>query len=193
VTENDDSGEFAHSFITWLYPRLCSGSGLWHTTSRYGYLAIRSQGAILPNPGDRPFTFPQSRNSFGVLNGYVCLFDFAAASEKERLSQLHKWDHFFYRDDEFCTVAIKLDRDRLQDRLVPNRAARESPGDRSRVWIPYVEAWYPGAIPLIAIVRYLFIVHDRIEDSIELTPDDPFHTEIEVVLRDLAHDDRLAR
>ena len=77
----ENVNQFEKSFIAPLFPEL--RIGLWHTTSLQGYLGIQLSGFIEPNNGNRPFTYPQTENSYGFCKGYICLFDFGAASENE--------------------------------------------------------------------------------------------------------------
>ena len=112
--------------------------GIWHITSLENFIRIQENGFIRPNNGRRPFTFPQSKNSYGLLNDCICLFDLASATENECILCFAKWTKFFYHYFPF-TVAFELDRSMISGKLIPNNVAREKIGN-SQVWIPWVEA-----------------------------------------------------
>ncbi len=141
-------------------------SGIWHLTSPSGILGIEKSGGIEPNLGERKYTFPQSENSYGKLKEYVCLFDFCSVNDAEFISTFIKWGCFFWHHKPF-TVALKLNYQYLTSYLIPNQAAHEEVGNR-KVWIPYIEVWYPETIPISAIERYFMIPVREKSEFIEL-------------------------
>ncbi|MFN0242053.1 MAG: hypothetical protein ACKVWV_04105 [Planctomycetota bacterium] len=150
--ENRD--DFMKSELGAVWPEL--RSGIWHTTSVRALQSIRSDGFIHTNADRRyEFAWPDSDRSYGRMNGMVCLFDFASASEDECFTDCVKWIGFFSRHDPI-TVAIELSRAALSANLVASSAATVEDPDCQHMWIPYVEAWHRGPIPTSAIRRYGF-------------------------------------
>lgn len=153
--------------------------GIWHCTGPRGYAGIRSSGAIEPSDGRNPYTFPQTANSYARKKCYVSLFDFGAASDSECFSMHFKWTRFFSHFEPF-TAVLELDRATLAERLVPASVARQ-PEAYGTVWIPHVEAWHAGPIPVSAVRRYLMVPNRRIAEATWLSPDDVRHADFERV------------
>lgn len=146
--------EFRGSFVSKLFSYL--KKGLWHTTSSKGLTGILHDGFILPNNGERLFSYPQTENSYAFLHEYVALFDFESATERQCIEEHLKWATFFTRYDPL-TIAIELSRENIKQWLIPPRRA-EQEVDFSQMWIPYVECWSSKPIPKEAIVRCLLIL-----------------------------------
>jgi hypothetical protein len=145
-------------------------SGIWHLTGLEGFSGIEKSGYIEPNSGSRKYTFPQSANSYGTLKQYICLLDFCSVNYNEFVYTFNKWRHLFSQHNPI-SVALKLNREYLFPRLIPNNTAREEVGI-TKVWIPYVEAWYPEIIPLSAIEKYFIFgicENDKKHDFVEVT------------------------
>lgn len=164
-----DLASFRESWIGELFPRL--RGRLWHNTSLQALREIRSTGAIEPNRGQFPFTFPQTGNSYGFAKGYVSLFDFVTPTEEECIHFYMKWAGFFSHHKPY-TVAIDIAAHRLPGRLVSNEAARLEVGFK-KVWIPWVEAWHDGPIPISAFNGYLLIPASRSEQVAWLADGEP--------------------
>lgn len=146
----------SESWISKYYDLICNG--LWHLTSPRGILGIKRSGFIEPNCGNFQYTLPQSKNSYGKSKKYVCLFDFFSANDTEIIYTSDRWIDFFRCHKPF-TVALKLNRKSLAPSLISNDVARQDIGYR-KVWIPYVESWYPRAIEISEIVNYFVIPFD---------------------------------
>ena len=128
--------------------------GVFHRTGIEGYKGIRQTGNILPNKGNFPFSYPQSEKYYGYSMGYICLFDFEAAREEDYRGNYHLWADFFY-DHKPKTVILKLNRQKLADKLIPNSARPKNGEVGYKPAIAYVEVWYPVAIPVSAIDSYI--------------------------------------
>ena len=129
-------------------------NGLWHRTSVDSLAAIFETGAIVPNDGRFPVTYSQSNDSYGRKIGAVSLFDFASASLAYIEEFEPVWGKFLY--DQQPSILIEISRKVIADRLVPNRAKWEECGTQY-AYIPRVEAWCKGEIPIVAFKRYLVI------------------------------------
>jgi hypothetical protein len=124
--------------------------GVFHRTHVEGYRGIRKCGQILPNDGTLPLSYPQSNVYYGYSKGYICLFDFESAREEDYRANHHMWAQFFY-DGKPVTIVLKLNRQKLAAKLIPN-SSRPRPGETGyKPAIAYVEAWYPNPIPLSSV------------------------------------------
>ncbi len=127
---------------------------LWHRTGLEALLGIIKIGAIRPNDGSFPSTYPQSLNSYGRDIKAVSLFDFASASVTQIKDQEDKWRQFL-SDQGLITIIIGINRSTIAGRLVPNGDAWMTLGTRN--WIPHVEAWCRDEIPTTAFERYVVV------------------------------------
>lgn len=118
---------------------------------------IFETGAILPNDGRFPDTYPQSKGSFARVHNLVSLFDFSKRTEDECLKQIHDWYRFFF-DHKPVTLVILLDRKLLTANLMTNEKAVEiTKGTFDPIFLPHLEAFYPQPIPCRAFTGYLII------------------------------------
>ena len=130
---------------------------LCHRTGVKALKSIFDAGAILPNDGSFPDTYPQSKGSFARKHNLVSLFDFEKQTENECLKQIHNWYRFFF-DHKPVTIVILLDRKILSANLMTNEKAVEiTKGTFDPLFIPHVEAFYPRPIPCSAFTGYLII------------------------------------
>lgn len=137
-----------NSTVSKIYPFL--KGGLFHRTSIEGYRGIKKSGKILSNNGQFPYTYPQSRFYFASSKSYISLFDFSSVRYQDLISIHHTWGGFFF-DQNPVTIVLRLDKEQLSDKLIPNSAAKTDNPER-RGYIPYIETWYPEAIPFNAII-----------------------------------------
>jgi len=132
-------------------------NNLCHRTGMEALKNIFNTGAILPNDGTLPDTYPQSKNSFARIHNLVSLFDFEKQTEDECLKQIHDWYRFFF-DHKPVTIVILLDREILSANLITNEKAVEiTKGTFDPIFIPNVEAFYPQPVPCKAFTGYLII------------------------------------
>lgn len=148
--EKKDYGleSWKNSTISKIYPFL--KDGLFHRTSIDGYQGIKRSRKILSNSGRFPYTYPQSKHSFGSSKSYISLFDFSSAQYRDIISIHHTWGGFFF-DQDPVTIVLRLNKKPLSKKLIPNDQAKlDNPENKG--YIPYLEAWYPGAIPFSVII-----------------------------------------
>ena len=132
-------------------------NSLCHRTGIGALRNILKTGAIFPNDGSFPGTYPQSKISFARVHNLVSLFDFEKQTDAEGIEQIHNWYRFFF-DHKPVTIVILLDRAQLTANLIPNAKAVEvTKGKFEPLFIPYVEAFYPKPIPYEAFTGYLII------------------------------------
>lgn len=134
--------------------------GYWHVTSIDGWSGIQKVGAIGPNVDGRyskRFGDITDR-SFGYINGFVSLFDFCDPTEEKIMRQWgNSWDVLVNTQED--QILIKFDRLKLITDIIPN--ARNFCPYRGQIeggCIPWVEVWYPRAIP-IAFIQSVYRLH----------------------------------
>jgi hypothetical protein len=155
ILEEYEIRNFYDSFIIPLFPLL--RQGIYHRTSIESYRGIRKDGYIIPNDGRFSFTYPQSEHSYAFANGFVSLFDFESVTIEHCILIQSTWMDFFV-DFTPATILLKLDRRKLKEKLIPNEAAPKPGSKDYRVFIPYVEVWYPEPIPLSVIQNYIVVL-----------------------------------
>jgi hypothetical protein len=143
-------------------------NNLCHRTGMVALKNIFDTGAILPNDGTFPDTYPQSKNSFARIHKLVSLFDFKKQTEDRCLQSVHDWYRFFF-DHKPVTIVILLDRKILTPKLITNeKAVAITKRTFDPIFIPYVEAFYPRSVPCKAFTGYLIIcsVYEKIYEYI---------------------------
>jgi hypothetical protein len=143
-------------------------NNLCHRTGAKALRNIFNTGAILPNDGTFPDTYPQSNSSFARIHNLVSLFDFEKQTNDECLKQVHNWYRFFF-DHLPVTIVILLDRKILSASLIANEKAVEiTKGTFDPIFIPNFEAFYPQPVPCKSFTGYLIIcgVYEKIYEYI---------------------------
>jgi hypothetical protein len=75
-----------------LWTQLRGDEHLWHQTSLPALEVILRDQQIIPNTGQLPVTYPQSRNGYAWHLGAVSLFDFDTSDEQRALEEIEiKW------------------------------------------------------------------------------------------------------
>ena len=144
-------------------------NNLCHRTGVKALKNIFDTGAILPNDGTFPDTYPQSKVSFARVHNLVSLFDFSKQTEDECQKQIHNWYRFFF-DHKPVTMVILLDCKLLAANLMTNEKAVEiTKGTFDPIFLPHVEVFYPHPIPSRAFTGYL-IICDVYETIYEYIP-----------------------
>jgi hypothetical protein len=88
--------------------------------------------------------------------GYICLFDFESAREEDYGSNYFlAWCGFFTKREP--TIVLRLNRQKLADKLIPNSKRPRLGKTGYKGSIPFIEVWYPEAIPVSAIDSYVVI------------------------------------
>lgn len=139
---------------------------LWHRTSVESLKQILDHGAIEPNDGRFPETYPQSKSCYGRYIGAVCLFDFDTEPLDEILVHAWKWAAFL-TDRGAATVLIRIARDALDPTKLtlppevkyPNMPRVQGHDGAAYVptYIPRVEAWYRAPVRAAAFREFVLI------------------------------------
>jgi hypothetical protein len=125
--------------------------------------------------GELGFTFPQSEISYYRKRRCVCVFDLRTATLEQIEDALGK----FYFLDPFSSLGkgdpvFLLLNDACFEKLIPWTEAQKE--GYSSMWIPYVEAGYPGAVPWNSIARVLLVEvrnRRRVPKPLPAVLDDP--------------------
>lgn len=132
---------------------------VFHVTSVNNYERIRMHGALLPNSGERDFTFPKSKISYAKKNGFISLFDFYTCPDEKIEVMKHIWMRIVAKHRP--TIAIIFNIDDLKNRIILNSVLGDGFMDytfmQENYYIPRVEAWYPGPIGVDRFKRVLII------------------------------------
>jgi len=157
LLDEHDLESFRQSGVYEIFPLL--RKGILHRTNPKSYWGIKESGFIIPNQGQFPYTYPQSKVYYAHSKGYVCLFDFESVSEEECIFIYHTWGGFF-SDQKPFTVVVRLNREILADELIPNSAGPKSGQEDYKSYIPFIEVWYPKPVPISAIDGYMITFWD---------------------------------
>jgi hypothetical protein len=87
-----------------------------------------------------------AQTSYGAKRGYLCLFDFrvSAKSELEEAFIRHYFIKPFHYGNTYCYLSLAPS---AWPKLIPWQHASSEVGTKE-LYIPFVEAWYPGDLPL---------------------------------------------
>lgn len=151
---------------------------IFHLTTAKAYKRILKDGFIFGNQYEKYPMNPGSLESFGRDRGWVCLFDLRGKSDKEIDDSLMKY--YFLGPCWFKEIFQSYTESRLVylimlkacfDQLVPNQEGIESwtNGSGFTQFIPNVECWFPGKLPIELISEALCV---RIRNSVR--KDNPF-------------------
>jgi hypothetical protein len=157
----------------WSYSRaslfdLIAG-GLYHTTSSQGFRAIAATGAIIADPPVKAFPSTPGRECQAQRIRSIALFDMRSVSRVDAIAQEPNWAQFFFGSFGEplgpVRVILRLELGEREAQLIANRTPDvvDLP-DRPPIvprWIPHVEAWHPGPIPLAAVSTVLTYHGDR--------------------------------
>lgn len=130
---------------------------VFHVTRRSSFDDILPTGYVEPNDGTRK-GFGAS-GSYARLKGYVSVFDFRSGTPEQIEVEFRKC-YPTLLGDELSFLFLTPE---AYAGIVENKAAREEVGFTKR-WIPLIEAWHPGRLPLQNVQE---VVH------VSLPPDPP--------------------
>ena len=132
---------------------------VFHLTTLRNYQSILKDALIRHNQnGNLTSPFPFEKH-FGSNRGYVCLFDLRNTTPEQIQNALVGSLHFLDPFDDDTDVVYLFVSPRLYGKLITNEKAPALLGDRRKeMWIPEVECWHEGDIPIDLIERVL-VVH----------------------------------
>ena len=124
-------------------------SRLWHRTNIEGLAGILADLAIRPSDGSfkRRYT-----GGLCSLNGGVCLFDFDKATMNEIHQAAVHWEHILREHGPSAVLLrinpVELDKDNIRSSNYEALSKTIAETGRSANFIPYVEAYHVGPIPV---------------------------------------------
>lgn len=143
--------------LDWRFPVYKYIRGrLFHRTTCQGMRGILSSGAIIPNNGSFPFSFPRSQASYGFRNRCICLFDFEGTSADEQIQTFVIWDNLIGQRGKTFFLVI-LDSTELRPHLISSRSVPEPGQPNYAGCMRPIECWYSRLIS-INLVRQIVVV-----------------------------------
>lgn len=119
---------------------------VFHATGRPSFGAISGDGQILPNTDGRfGDAFFGSQRGYARYKGYVSFFDLRGRNADDNdlrfdLGKCHPMQLGRHQSFMFLKQSAL-------GSLIPYTVAREEVL-YSKLWVPYIECWYPGPVPL---------------------------------------------
>ena len=149
---------------------------VFHVTTAKALESIQKDGFIYENKNAKYPLNESSLKSFGRCRGWVCLFDLRGKSDEEIDNVLSRFYNFlrpkwfvklneseYYNESRLVYLCLSQ---AYYNELVPNREASQN--DKRSQFIPEVECWYPGNIPIGHIEKSLCV---RIRRTFNLDSD----------------------
>lgn len=133
---------------------------VFHVTRQNSLDEIQGVGYIDPNvDGALGNSFSQSSKSFGRANGCVCLFDFRGKSDEAISWGLDCCNFLENRDFADQIAVLRIDPVAFPQ-FIPAGSAYER-GGAGTIWVPEVECWFPGRLPINLISDILIVTIRR--------------------------------
>ena len=140
---------------------------VFHVTAQEAFASILTEGMIKTNEnGDFAFTFGQSANSYFRRRGCVLVFDLRSVTSEQLEDSLRKYYFLNPRFTANKPVFLFLNLTCFE-RLIPWLRWKEEEAYHEMV-VPYVEAGYPGNIPIALIDVALRVEVDNPPSPLDL-------------------------
>jgi hypothetical protein len=136
--------ECEHSEIEKILLPLLRGR-VFHVTQEETFEEICHRGSIGSQQQTQP-AFALRQNSFGYKRGWVSLYDLSDPTDREIKEALLRYWLLKTLRHESTYVYLTVAESAWPLLISWKRASREGGG--KELFIPFVEAWYPGDIPL---------------------------------------------
>ncbi len=129
---------------------------VFHVTTKTAFEQIQKDGYVYHNRNGRFGLNTGSKKSFGLNNGWICLFDLRNENKTSIEETLEKY--FFLRPSWF------IQPDFMESNLVylflhPNEYYSLIPNEiaKSGQYVPKTECWFPGDMPLTCVIKALHV------------------------------------
>ena len=151
--------ECDHSEIEQVMLPLLRGR-VFHVTKEENFEGIRRSGWIYSKEQPRlAFTPRQPENSYGCKRGWVSLYDLSDPTDAEIKEALIRYWFLRTIRHESPHVYLIVAESAWSSLISWKRASREVGG--KEFFIPFVEAWYPGDVPLQFVTDSLVVTGRR--------------------------------
>jgi hypothetical protein len=151
---------------------------VFHVTTIKAYESILKDGFIFANQEGQYLINVGSQKSVGRYKGWVCLFDLRGKNDKEIDAALNcyyflgpHWFEEYSPDYTELKLAYLIISSSHYIHLIPNKVARTcwTDGSGYTQYIPKVECWFPGNLPVDYIEKVL-----RVRIYASVPKDNPF-------------------
>ena len=140
-----------------LLDRLCGN--VFHVTTQEAWPLIRSTGLVLSNPPDHPAIKKWEYNAYFRQRSHVSLCDLRSVRETDLEMALER---YFFLDPRSCPDPVFLILSPSSaNAIVTYSEAIDDATEAGQMIVPFIEAGYPGDLPLAEITDVLIVDIDR--------------------------------
>ena len=133
---------------------------VFHVTTQEAWPLIRSTGSVLPNPPNDPKIKKWEYVGYFRQESHVSLCDLRSVQEGDLKEALPKYTFLDLREGRADPVFLILSSSSV-DRIVTNAEAIDDATEAGQQIVPFIEAGYPGDLPLAEITEVLIVDIDR--------------------------------
>ena len=126
---------------------------VFHVTTQEAWPSIAASGFVSVDP---PGDGPKWPNAYFRSVDHVSLCDLRSLADDELDLGLQRYFFLNPRRESSGPVFLFL-RGAFLERIVPYREATDTANSRGKLIVPYIEAGYPGDLPLTAISEVLLV------------------------------------
>ena len=138
--------ECEHSQVEQVMLPLLRGR-VFHVTKEENFLDIRRSGWIYSHRQERlAFSASYPETSYGCKRGWVSLYDLREPGDNEVKDALIRYWFLRRIGNDSAHVYLIVDESAWSSLVPWKRASRDVGG--KEFFIPFIEAWYPGDIPV---------------------------------------------
>ena len=133
---------------------------VFHVTTQEAWPLIRSRGLVSSDPPDLPVIKKWEYNAYFRQKSHVSLCDLRSVQESDLHMALHRY--FFLDPRSGCPDPVFLIlSSSAVNRIVTYGEAIDDATEAGQMIVPFVEAGYPGDLPLAEITDVLIVDIDR--------------------------------
>lgn len=136
---------------------------IFHFTTYESYIQIQEDGVLFNNKEERFPLNTSSEGSYGRLMGWICLLSLRNLSDKIIKESIMKYDfldsRIIYNSHLINKYVYLILNPEYHDEIIQNDFARKNYviDGQPTLYIPFVECWYPGNLPLEKIIKVLIV------------------------------------
>ena len=133
---------------------------VFHVTTQEAWPLIRSRGLVSSNPPDHPVIKKWEYNAYFRQKSHVSLCDLRSVRESDLQMALDNYFFLGLGGARADPVFLILSSSSI-NRIVTNDEAIDDAREAEQMFVPSVEAGYPGDLPLAEITDVLIVDIDR--------------------------------